>query len=47
MEDRTYFLTFGVIFAIVVADVVLRGGVDLLFVVRKLFDLMDYLIFWR
>ncbi len=47
MEDRTYFITLGLIFAAAVADVLLRGGQDLLFLVRKIFDLMDYLIFWR
>ena len=47
MQDRAYFVTFAVIFAVAAADVVLRGGQDLLFLVRKLFDLMDYLIFWR
>ena len=47
MPDRAYFLTLGLIAAIVAADILLRGGDDLLFLVRKIFDLMDYLIFWR
>jgi hypothetical protein len=47
MEDRTYFLTLAFVFAVAVADVVLRGGQELLFLVREVFALMDYLIFWR
>ena len=47
MPDRAYFLTLAVIFAAVAADILLRGGQELLFLARKLFDLMDYLIFWR
>jgi hypothetical protein len=47
MEDRTYFLILALLFAACAADVVLRGGAELLFLVRELFDLMDYLIFWR
>jgi hypothetical protein len=47
MPDRAYFLTLGLLFAAVAADIALRGGADLLFLVRKIFDLMDYLIFWR
>jgi hypothetical protein len=47
MEDRAYFITFAVIFAVAVADIIFRGGAELLFLTRKIFDLMDYLIFWR
>jgi hypothetical protein len=47
MEDRTYYITLGLIFLAAAADVVLHGGTELLFLVRKIFDLMDYLIFWR
>ena len=47
MENRAYFLTLGLIAAVAAADILLRGGEDLLFLVRKIFDLMDYLIFWR
>ena len=47
MPDRAYFVTLGLIVAVVLADILLRGGEDQLFLVRKLFDLMDYLIFWR
>jgi hypothetical protein len=47
MTDRSFFIGIGLVFALAVADIVLRGGVDLLFLVRKVFDLMDYLIFWR
>jgi hypothetical protein len=47
MEDRTYFLTLAVIFVLAGADVLFRSGQDLLFLVREVLDLMDYLIFWR
>jgi hypothetical protein len=47
MENRAYFVTLGLIFVVVAADILLRGGEDLLFLVRRLFDLMDYLVFWR
>ena len=47
MPDRASFLILGLILAAVAADIALRGGADLLFLVRRIFDLMDYLIFWR
>jgi len=47
MPNRAFFITLAVIFAAALADIVLRGGQELLFLARKLFDLMDYLIFWR
>lgn len=47
MEDRGYFITIGLIFLLVVADVTFRSGAELLFLARKILDLMDYVIFWR
>ena len=47
MQDRNYFIVLAVIFAICAADVAFRGGQEVLFLVRKLFDLMDYIQFWR
>lgn len=47
MEDRGYFITLGLIFLVVAADVTFRGGAEVLFLARKFFDLMDYVIFWR
>lgn len=47
MEDRNYFIALGLIFLALAADILFRGGAEALFLVRKLFDLMDYLIFWR
>lgn len=47
MEDRGYFLTIGLIFLLVIADATFRGGSEVLFLARKVLDLMDYVIFWR
>lgn len=47
MSDRSYYILFGVIVLGVAADMLLRGGIDLVFLIRKLMGLVDYLVFWR
>ena len=47
MTDRMYLVVAGLIVAAIVADAALNGGAALLFLVRKLIDLVEYLAFWR
>lgn len=47
MSTRLSLLLAGLIFAALLADAVLNGGTGALFAVRKLFDLVEYLSFWR
>ena len=45
--DRAYFTLAGVIFAAIALDIFLDDGAALLFTLKKLADLVDYLVFWR
>ena len=45
--DRYLILFALMLAALILADLTLNGGSSLLFLSRELFDLMDYLIFWR
>ena len=47
MADRMYLVVAGVIAAAIVADVTLNDSAASVFLVRKLFRLVDYLEFWR
>lgn len=47
MPTRFALSIAGVVVAAVIADRMLNGGEAALFVVRKLFDLVEYLSFWR
>jgi hypothetical protein len=47
VADRTYLIVAGVIVAAIVADVALNSGDGLLFLVRKMIGLVEYLEFWR
>ena len=46
-KDRTYLVVAGVIAAAIAADLVLNHGRVLLFLVRDLMRLVEYLTFWR
>lgn len=47
MTDRLAII-LGAIFALLIAvDLFANGGEVLLFLARKMLDLMEYLIFWR
>jgi hypothetical protein len=47
MTDRIA-LGLGItVLALIAADLVLNGGTALLFLLRRLFDLVEYLSFWR
>ncbi len=47
MSTRLSLILAGLIVAAVLADAVLNGGAAGLFVVRKFFDMVEYLSFWR
>lgn len=47
MTDRMFLVVAGVIAAAIAADVLLNDAVITVFLVRKLFHMVDYLEFWR
>ncbi len=47
MTDRIAFVLAGVLGLAVLADLVLNSGSVLLFLSRKLIDLIDLVVFWR
>ena len=47
LKDRGYLLFAGAIGLAVVLDAVLNGGAVSIFLVRKLFSLVEYMEFWR
>ena len=47
MADRMYLVVAGVIAAAIAADLALNGSAASVFLVRKLFGLVEYLEFWR
>ena len=47
MSDRIYLVLAGLIVGLILADVLGNGSQVSLFLVRKLFHLVDYLEFWR
>ena len=47
MPTRFALSIAAVVILALIADQVLNGGVASLFLVRKLFDLVEYLSFWR
>lgn len=47
MPTRVALSLAGVVVLAIIADQGLNGGVATLFLLRKLFDLVEYLSFWR
>jgi hypothetical protein len=47
LSNRIAFVLAGVIALAVLADLVLNSGSALLFLSRKLIDLIDLVVFWR
>ena len=47
MTDRIYIILAGLIAAMILGDVVLNDSVGSVFMIRKLFHLVEYLEFWR
>jgi hypothetical protein len=47
VTDRIALVLAGVIAAAILADVVLNSSHALLFLLRKMVDLVEYLSFWR
>ncbi|MFM7654969.1 MAG: hypothetical protein ACKO56_06210 [Paracoccaceae bacterium] len=47
MTNRIAFVLAGVIALVVLADLALNGGSALLFLARKMFDLIALVSFWR
>lgn len=47
MKDRAYLVVAGVIAAAILADLALDQGRIVLYLVRDLLRLVDYLTFWR
>lgn len=47
MTDRIAFLLAGVVALAILADLTLSGGSALLFLSRKMIDLIDLVIFWH
>jgi hypothetical protein len=47
MKDRTYLVVAGVIALAILGDLLLDHGVVVVFLVRKLQRLVEYIAFWR
>ena len=47
MTDRLYLGLAGLIGALILGDVVMNDSAASVFMIRKLFHLVDYLGFWR
>ncbi len=47
MSNRIYFVLAGVVALAILADLTLNGGSALLFLARKLIDLIALVSFWR
>jgi hypothetical protein len=47
VKDRTHFILAGLVAAAIFGDVVLNDSTISLFLVHKLFQLVEYLQFWR
>ena len=47
MKDRTYLVVAGLIALAIAADLLLDQGQAMLFLVRKLLRLVEYVAFWR
>jgi hypothetical protein len=47
VSDRIYLVLAGLIIALILADVLANDSTASLFLIRKLFHLVDYLEFWR
>ena len=47
MTDRLAIILGAIVALLIAADLFANGGGVLLFLARKLLDLMEYLIFWR
>lgn len=47
MSDRIAFVLAGVLALAVLADLTLNGGSALLFLARKMLDLIDLIAIWR
>ena len=47
MSDRVAFILAGLILAAILVDVTLNSGTAMMFLLRKLADLVEYLAFWR
>lgn len=47
MTDRIAFVLAGLIGLAILADLTLNGGSALLFLLRKLADLIDFVAIWR
>jgi hypothetical protein len=47
MSTRSLAILVAILAGLVLADAVLRDGAGLLFLAKKLLDLVEYLVFWR
>lgn len=47
MTDRLAIILGAIVALLIAADLFANGGGGLLFLARKMLDLMEYLIFWR
>jgi hypothetical protein len=47
VAERMYLVVAALIAAALAADALLNDGVATLFLIRKLFQLVEYLAFWR
>jgi hypothetical protein len=47
MSNRTHFILAVIIVALILLDVTLNASAALMFLLRKLVDMIDYVEFWR
>ena len=47
MTNRLALVIGLIVFGLILADLILRSGAELLFLGRKFFDFLDWIAFWR
>lgn len=47
MSHKAWFILFLIILSAILYDVIFRGSEDVIFLLKKLFELIDYIATWR
>lgn len=47
MSHNAWFILFSILLVLVIGDVILRDSQNVLFLLKKLLDLVEYIAFWR